>query len=65
MYFMIWQWFTAVSSALLTSKPCRPTQFPLYAFYDLAWDALLYSRFVEVLPYDICARGFDGCRVAM
>jgi hypothetical protein len=33
--------------------------FLFYTFYNLAWNALLYSYPVEVLPYPIRAKGFS------
>ncbi|KAL3476994.1 general substrate transporter [Aspergillus californicus] len=94
---MIWNWFCAVGSALLTARIRRRTQFLLstsgmlaifasqtlcaglfnehgnvgagnaviallflfYTFYNLAFNALLYSYPVEVLPYPIRAKGFS------
>lgn len=93
----IWNWICAVSSAFLTAKLKRRTQwlisvcgmlavftvqtllsglfnergntsagtavipmlFLFYSFYNLAFNALLYSYPVEVLPYPIRAKGFS------
>lgn len=92
----IFNWFTAISSAFLTAKLRRRTQFLIstagvlvvfsaqtlcaalfneqdnqvagkttigilflfYAFYNLAWNALIFSYPMEVLPYPIRAKGY-------
>ncbi|KAL2871218.1 general substrate transporter [Aspergillus lucknowensis] len=94
---MIWSWITAVTSAFLTARIRRRTQFLIstigmlavfatqtlcaglfntqndkaaglaviamlflfYVFYNLAFNALLYSYPVEFLPYPIRAKGFS------
>ncbi|KAF9873874.1 hypothetical protein CkaCkLH20_08608 [Colletotrichum karsti] len=94
---MIWNWITAVSSAFLTAKLKRRTQFMIstvgmlavfasqtlcaglfnergdtqagygvvamlflfYTFFNLAFNALLYSYPMEVLPYHIRAKGYS------
>ncbi|KAL2833968.1 general substrate transporter [Aspergillus pseudoustus] len=94
---MIWNWISAIGSALLTAKIRRRTQFLIstggmlaiftaqtlcaglfnehnnhaagntviamlflfYAFYNCAFNALLYSYPVEVLPYPVRAKGFS------